>query len=298
MKPAGHQRWYGGVLMGTIGMVSFSGTLPATHLAVPAIGPVVLTSGRIVVAAALGALVLAFTRAPLPPRKHVPALIVMGLGWAVIYPLCIALGLRTAPSVHGAVVMGLMPTMTALFSVARTHERPPPSFWFGCFGGFVTVLAYVFAAGAGNFTPADLFFVVAMLSTSIAYVEGAKVAGHLDPRTVLCWALIAMVPLAIVPFVAGSMTVDWPAVPPAAWAGFAYVCLISMFLGSFAWYKGLADGGIARISQLLVLQPIVTALLAGVVVHEPVTRRDLLFACVVVVMVAICIRSRVVRSSG
>ena len=279
-------------------MVSFSGTLPATHIAVPSIGPVVLTAGRIVVAAALGALLLAVTRAPLPPRRHFPPLIIMGLGWAVIYPLCIALGLRTAPSVHGAVVMGLMPTMTALFSVVRTHERPPPSFWFGCFGGFLTVIAYVFAAGAGTFTPADIFFIVAMLSTSISYVEGAKVAQDLDPPTVLAWALIFMVPLAIVPFVLGSIAVDWHAVPPAAWAGFAYICLISMFLGSLAWYKGLADGGIARISQLLVLQPIVTALLAGVIAREPVTQRDLIFASVVVIMVAICIRSRVARPAA
>lgn len=285
----------GGVFMAALGVIAFGGTFPATKLALTAFDPVVVTAGRVVIAGGLGAAWLYLSRTRVPAWRDLIVLAITGAGMAIGYPYFVAMGLATASSVHGAVVAGFAPSATAVFAVVRHRERPPAIFWIGCIGSLLAVIAYVLATGAG-FTPADLYFVAAVLSTSIAYAEGANISHRLGADKTLSWALLLMVPVVVIP-----LAIDLIHAPPrdvtlAAWSGFAWVSLISMYFGAMAWFRGMQLGGTARISQMLVLQPLVTIGISRFVVHEAVTLRDLAYALAVIVCVAICIRSRASQS--
>jgi len=277
--------------MGALGIIAFGGTFPATKLALISFDPLVVTAGRIVVAGALSASWLILTRTRVPAWRDLVVLAITGAGLSIGYPYFVALGLATASSVHGAVVAGFAPSVTAAIAVLRHHERPRPIFWVGCIGSLAAVTAYVLATG-GGFTPADLYFVAAVLSTSIAYAEGANISHRLGADKTLSWALLLMVPVVAVPLVVRLVHAPPHDVSPVAFGGLAWVCFISMYFGAMAWYRGMQLGGTARISQLLVLQPLVTIGISRLIVHEAVTVRDLAYAFAVIVCVAIAIRSR------
>lgn len=274
-----------------VGIVAFSGTFPATKLAITGFDPFVVTAGRIIIAGTLGAALLILSRVTVPAWRDLVVLAVTGAGLAIGYPLFVALGLATASSVHGAVVAGFSPSATAALAVLRNNERPPAMFWVGCIGALIAVSAYVLASGVG-FTVADLYFIAAVASTSIAYVEGSRLSHRLGADKTLSWALLLMIPVVAIP-----LAIDLLKSPPhdvslAAWGGFAWVSLVSMFLGAMAWYRGMQLGGTARISQLLVLQPLVTIGISRLIVREAVTLRDLVYALAVIACVAIAIRAR------
>lgn len=287
--------WRDGLFMGGLGMLAFSGTLPATRLAAPIFGPTLVTSARIEVAAIFGVLTLLVSRQWRPPeRRHWWGVFWMGFGLAVAYPLFVALALERTPSAHGAVVIGIAPAATAVVAVARVGERPPKAFWIACLVGIAAVLAFAIHEGGGRVGLADGWLVAAMLSVGIAYVEGGKVSRELGGATTLCWAMIAMAPLAAAPLALCLWRRDWgQPIPGPAWAGLAYACVISMFLGSMAWYRGLAAGGIARIGQLNLIQPLLALLWSALLLGERVTGAALVCAGVVVMSMIVCVRSRV-----
>src|SRR5882724_5817545 len=286
--------WRSGLLLGTLGMLAFSGTLPATRLAVPAFGPIVLTCSRIAIAAALGAVALLLMRKPaFPQARHVVGIAWTGIGLAVGYPLFVALAVERVPASHGAVVIGLAPAATAILSVIRTGERPPPRFWVACATGVAAVALFAIWQGGGRLALADGWLLAATLSVGVGYVEGGRVARELGGTVTLCWAMILLSPVAVLVLCAAAIGRDWPAISWEAWTGFAYAGIVSMFLGSVAWYEGLAAGGIARVGQLNLVQPLVALGWAAVLLGEHVSWPFFMTAIVVLSSMAVCIRSRV-----
>jgi len=281
--------------MGGLGMLAFSGTLPATRLAVLAFGPTVITSARIEVAALLGVLTLLIGRQlRLPDRRYWLGILWMGFGLAIAYPFFVALALEHVPAAHGAVVIGLAPAATAVVAVVRLGERPTKAFWIACLVGITAVLVFAISQGGGGISLADGWLITAMLSVGVAYVEGGRVSRELGGTTTLCWAMIAMSPIMVIPLAFSVSRHDWgQPISAQAWAGLAYACVISMFLGSVAWYRGLAAGGVARIGQLNLLQPIFSLLWSALLLGERITSVTLVCACVVVVSMIVCLRSRV-----
>ncbi len=280
--------------MGSLGLLAFSGTLPATRLAVPVLGPTILTCSRIEIAAGLG--VVALLMLPgrrWPRRSEVPGILWTGLGLAVGYPLFVALALEHVPAAHGAVVVGLAPAATAVIAVLRTHERPPGRFWIGCGIGVLAVALFAIGQGGGRIEPADGWLLAAMLSVGLAYVEGGRVSREFGGTATLCWAMIMLAPFVAVPLFVEARTHAWGAIPWSAWTGFWYTGVVSMFLGSVAWYRGLAAGGIARIGQLNLAQPLLALLWSAVLLGERVTSSFVLTATIVLAAMAVCIKSRV-----
>lgn len=288
------QNWRNGLAMGTLGLLAFSGTLPATRLAVPVFGPTILTCGRIEIAAALGVMTVAVSRdARWPALRQLPGILWTGLGLAVGYPFFVALALERAPAAHGAVVIGLAPAATAIIAVLRTGERPPWRFWIGCVAGVIAIALFAFQQGGGRIELGDAWLLAAMLSVGIAYVEGGRVSRELGGAATLCWAMILLAPFAAVPLIVEVRAHAWQPIAWPAWAGFWYVGVISMFLGSVAWYRGLAAGGVARIGQLNLAQPLLALLWSAIVLGERVSAPFLITAVVVMVSMAVCIGSRV-----
>jgi drug/metabolite transporter (DMT)-like permease len=254
---------------GFLGILAFSMTVPATRLAAPELGGVVVGLGRALVAALLAAAFLLATRSRLPARRYWPGLATVALGVVVGFPLCTSLALAHAPASHAIVVVGLLPAVTAVMAVARAGERPPPTFWGACAVGVAAVLAFAVAEGAGRPQPADALLLAAVALAGLGYAEGGRLAREIGGSRVICWALLLAAPLLAAP-VAVAVARGGLAAGPGAWAGFAYVSVVSMFLGFFAWYRGLALGGVARVGQVQLVQPVLGLAWAALLLGEPI----------------------------
>ena len=293
--PSGQEnpgKWTVGVLSATLGMAFFSGTAPATKLAAPVFGSTTLTLARIVIAAGFGLVTLALThQLRFPDRRDLPGVLITGLGLAVGYPLLLALAVQHVPAYHAVVVVGLAPAATATISVLRTGERPRPWFWLGCLVGLAAVVAFAVHEGGGSLHLADGWLIAAVLSVAVGYVEGGRVARRIGALTTLCWALLLLAPAAIAGLLVLAATRTWTGLTWQAWAGLGYAGVFSMFLGSVLWYRGLAAGGIARIGQLNLAQPLLALAWSALLLHERLSWWVSATAVVVVLSVATCINS-------
>ena len=276
-----------------MGVLCFSGTAPATRVAAPAFGPETLTFARIVIAAALGLAALALMRdPPRPARADLPALARMGLGLAVGFPLLLAIAVERVPAAHGAVVIGLVPAATAVVSVMLTSQRPPALFWIGCGGGLAAVAAFAMSQGGGSLQAADLWLAGAVISCAVGYVEGARLAQRTGAIPALCWAMIVLAPMALIGLAISIAGRSFDHLAPGAWAGLLYAGVVSMFVGSIAWYRGLAAGGIARIGQLNLLQPLLAISWSALILKERITAAMPLTAVAVLAAMGLCLKAR------
>ncbi|HVA37518.1 MAG TPA: DMT family transporter [Candidatus Dormibacteraeota bacterium] len=284
-----------GLALGMLGVLAFSMTLPATRVAATEMGGTLVGLGRAVVAALLAALLLAATRQRVPERRHWGGLAIVVLGVVVGFPLFSALALASLPAAHAAVVVGLLPAATAVAAVARGHERPPLVFWLGCGLGVVAVLAFAVAQGAGLPRPADGLLLVAVALGGLGYAEGGRISRELGSWRVICWALVMALPFVAVPViwvVARDLAGSGLHMDARGWAGFAYVSVVSMFLGFFPWYRGLAIGGVARVGQLQLVQPVLTLAWSAWLLHERVSTATVLAALLVIASAGASVAAR------
>jgi drug/metabolite transporter (DMT)-like permease len=281
-----------GALFGGLGVLAFSFTLPATRVAVRQLDGTVVGLGRALVAASLAAAVLLATRQPLPPRRLWGRLAVVSLGVVLGFPLFSALALTLVPASHGAVVVGLLPAATAVMAVLRGGERPSRAFWGSALLGLLAVAAFAAASGAGRPQLADALFLVAVGLGALGYAEGGVLARELGAWQVICWALVGAAPF-LAPVVLLRAAEHGLSAGPAAWAGFLYVSLVSQFLGFFAWYRGLAQGGVARVGQLQLAQPVLTLAWSALLLGEQITPLTGAAALAVLASVILTQRTRV-----
>jgi drug/metabolite transporter (DMT)-like permease len=283
-----------GLLLGLAGVAAFSLTLPATRAAVAALDPVFVGTGRAVIAALLGAAFLAAGRHRLPTRAELKALAVVAAGVVIGFPLFTALAMRWVDASHGGVMLGVLPLGTAAAGAVFSRERPSAGFWLAALAGSALVIAFSLARGAGSLHWADLALLAAVASASVGYAEGARLAKSLGSLQVISWALVISAPVLLVPaLVSAPATL---ALPLSAWIGFAYVSLVSQYLGFLPWYRGLALGGIARVGQTQLLQPFFTIAAAALLLGETIDATTLIFALLVFAVVALGRRSRVERA--
>jgi drug/metabolite transporter (DMT)-like permease len=251
-------------------VVIFSGSLPATRVAVTDFSPLFLTSARAVIAALLGAALLLALRQDKPSRGDLLSLVIVALGVVVGFPLLTAFALQYVTAAHSIVFIGLLPLATAVFGVLRGGERPKPMFWlFSCLGS-ATVAGFALSAGGEISVAGDLLMIAAVLACGLGYAEGAKLSRRLGGWQVISWALVLSLPLMAVIALA-SLPGAWQGIAGSAWAGLAYVSVFSMLVGFVFWYRGLALGGIAAVGQLQLLQPFFGLLLAAGLLHETVS---------------------------
>jgi drug/metabolite transporter (DMT)-like permease len=276
---------------GALGVLGFSFSLPATRLAVKDLDPIAVGLGRAVVAAGLAAIVLRATRAPLPARRDLGRFAIVGFGVVVAFPLLTALALRDVPAAHGAVAVGLIPAATAVAAVVRAGERPPTAFWLAALAGVAAVLVFAITQGVHGLEAADAYVLIAVACVALGYAEGGALARDYGGPAVICWALLLCAPV-LLPVVAVDVARTGLHAGTDAWLGFAYVTLISMFLAFFAWYRGLAMGGIAYVGQVQLAQPVLTLTWAALVLGERVTAPMVIAASFVLLSVAATQRTR------
>jgi drug/metabolite transporter (DMT)-like permease len=277
---------------GFLGVLVFSLTLPATRIAVSGFDPVFVGLGRGIVAASLSLILLGITRSPLPPLRLLPNLYLVVAGVVIGFPLLSAIAMKDAPASYGAVITGLLPLSTALCGVWRARERPSLAFWIFAGLGSILVLGFALVSGSGSIRPVDLALVGAVAAAGLGYAEGAVLSRTLGSWQVICWSLVLSLPL-LLPIVWLHIPTDFSIISGNAVMGFLYVSIFSMFLGFFAWYRGLFLGGVARVGQVQLLQPFLTILASALVLGEHLTWRTLGFASAVFICVALGKRAQI-----
>src|SRR4051812_21722107 len=280
-----------GLLLGFVGMAIFGGTLPATRIAVSAIDPIAVTALRAAVAGLCSLALLIVLRRPFPPRRLWFQLVVAMLCVCIMFPLLMALAVQTVDAAHGGVVMGALPIATALVAVLITHERPRPLFWIASLAGGALVIAFALRQGGGKLSSGDLLLFAAVAASAIGYTYSGRLTSEMPGWEVISWVLVFALPISL-PAAALTMPADLGHIALKPWLGLLYLALFSQWIGFFAWNAGLGIGGIARVSQVQLLQPFVTFALAAVFNDETITLQILLFAAPVVLTVAISTRPR------
>jgi drug/metabolite transporter (DMT)-like permease len=282
-----------GLLWGLVGVVAFSFTMPFTRVAVHGLSPLFIGSGRAVVAAGLAVIALVATRQRLPRGRQWLRLSVVGGGIVVGFPMLTSYALTTAPASHGAVVVGLLPAATATMAAIRGHERPPPAFWVVAGLGALAAVGFASAqwGGLGQLHWADLLLFGAVLAAAIGYAEGGLMARELGAWQTVSWALVVCAPLMVLLAVVSAIQ-ETPSATHTQWAAFAYLGIVSMFLGFFAWYRGLAIGPMARVSQVQLVQPVMTIAWAGLLLDEELTWTTIVGGLVVVLCAGAAVRVR------
>ena len=280
-----------GLWLGAVGVAIFALTLPMTRLAVgtadaPLMSGIFLAMGRAAVAGALSALFLLATRAPLPRRQDWLPLATTSAGVVFGFPLLTSIAMRHVGAVHASVIVGVLPLATAAVGAWLHKQRPSPAFWACAAVGSALVVAYALMTSPGGFdlAPADLLLLGAMACAAVGYAYGAKLSQRMRAEQVICWALVIALPLTAPLAFAARPTQPLAA---SAWGAFAYVAVFSMWLGFFAWYRGLALGGTVRVSQVQLVQPFLGMLFAVPLLGETIDATTLAFAAAVVATVFI-----------
>jgi drug/metabolite transporter (DMT)-like permease len=283
-----------GYIFGFIGIVIFGMTLPFTRLAIREFDPLFISAGRTVGAALVAIPLLFMSGQPRPSRDDFKSLLVISAGVVLGFPILSSIAMKTAPASHGSVVLALLPLSTAFMSTIFAGEKPSRQFWLWGLLGSLAVIIYALWDGGLVFHSADILLVFAVLTASMGYAAGGNLSRKLGGWQVICWALIVSLPVTLPlayyfsDHVSGHETI-------VSWASFAYLALMSQLIGFFAWNKGLAMGGVAKVGQVQLLQTFVTQFMAYILLGEALTARSLFFAA----LVATCVwfgRKAVVKS--
>ncbi|WP_458318749.1 DMT family transporter [Mycolicibacterium brisbanense] len=282
-----------GVLWGLLGVVAFSFTIVFTRFAIGGLSPLFIGAGRATVAAALAATALAVTRQSLPRGIQWVRLAVVAAGVVAGFPLLTSYALTVAPASHGAVVVALLPAATAVTAVLRSREHPPAAFWATAAIGAAAavVFAMVQGGGIGHLSWADLLLFGAVAAAAVGYAEGGLLARELGAWQTVSWALVVAAPVMLV-LTAVAVVQQPPHATPAQWAAFGYLAAVSMYLGFFAWYRGLAIGSMAQVSQVQLVQPVMTICWAALLLHEPLTWLTVLGGAAVIACAGLAVRIR------
>jgi len=280
-----------GMLLGFIGVAMFGLTLPFTRIAVAELNPYFVTFGRAALGGICALSVFVFSRPKLLSRSQLMRLSVMALGVVYGFPLCVSLALKTLPSAHGGIVLGVLPLVTAVVGVLRFHERPSRSFWVTAVMGSLLVITYAALNGSGGLASEDGLLFVAVLSAAIGYNEGGKLSEEMSSVEVISWALVLTLPINI--FLAYLyLDFEISSVSAPALVSFVYLGLFSMYIGFFFWYSGIALGGVARVGQVQLLQPFLTLVGGYFLLDEKITAINVGFALCVLAVVVLGKRAR------
>jgi drug/metabolite transporter (DMT)-like permease len=279
-----------GLWLGLIGVAIFALTLPMTRLAVgtsdaPQMSGVFIAMGRAVVATALSAVFLLATRAPMPRRGDWLPLAITSAGVVFGFPLFTSIAMRYVEAVHASVIAGVLPLATAAVGAWLHRQRPSPGFWVCAAVGGVLVVAFaILRSGRSGLSiqAADALLLAGMACGAVGYGWGGRLSQRMPAEHVICWALVLALPLTAP---AALLTLPQSALPAVAWGGFAYVAVFSMWLGFFAWYRGLALGGTVRVSQVQLLQPFLSMLFAVPLLGESLDSLTVGFAAAVIAVV-------------
>lgn len=273
-----------GMVLGLIGVSIFALTLPMTRMAVTDLSPLFVSIGRVVLASGCAVFLAAVFRLPFPRKGLILALLGASAGVIFGFPILTAWAMDRVPANHGAVLLGILPLATAVFGVILDGDRPSKGFWFCALAGSAAVIVYAALEGGLTLLSADIALLCAVVAAGFGYAMGGRISREIGGWQTITWILIITLPVtsAILAF---EMMREWPSAEWSSWGAFVYLALFSQFIGFFAWYAGLAIGGVARVGQVQLLQTFLTFAGAAVLLGEMLDARTMTFALLVIVLV-------------
>jgi drug/metabolite transporter (DMT)-like permease len=275
-----------GMLIGFIGIFIFSLTLPVTKIAVQTFNPYFIAFARAVLAGVLAAIYLFSIKAKLPGLSELRQFVIVAIGVVFIFPLFINLAMTEGEASHAGVILGIMPLATVVAGVLLFRERPSLGFWVSALIGCTLVVTYAFMNSRGGIQYTDYLLLIACLANGISYAVGGNLSRTMNAKEVISWSLVIALPInalfSILTFESNYLQADF-----IAWSSFLYLSIFSMFIGFFFWYGGMAIGGISRVSQVQLLQPFCTLFASAILVSEPITGINIIFASLVIATVMI-----------
>lgn len=275
-----------GVMLGISGVILFSLTLPVTRLVIDHLDPFFIGLGRAAVAALVAAVLLLLNQSPIPDKNQFFQLALTASGVVIGFPVLSAWAMKTVDASHGGIMLGLLPLITAFASIFVSHERPSTGFWLAGLVGSGLVIGFALIKGSGSFQAGDIALVGAIICAAFGYAIGGKLSREMSGWKVICWSLVISFPFVLIPAVLTAP--ENPLILPlSVWSGFLYLALFSQLFGFFLWNRGLALGGIARVSQTQLLQPFFTLLFSVLLLAESIDTTSIVFALLVVITVAI-----------
>ncbi len=275
-----------GMLLGIFGVIAFGLTLPITRFVVPYFNPIFIGLGRAALATFFAIFLLLITKQSIPNKSQCYKLLIVALGVVVGFPVLSAWAMQTLPSSHGGVVLGILPLATAIVAVFISNERPSLGFWIFSIIGSALVIIYSLLHGSGSFQVGDFALLGAIVSAAVGYAVGGQISKELGGWQVICWTLVISFPFIFLPAWILAPN-NWLEIPFDIWVGFLYLALVSQLFGFFLWYKGLALGGIARVSQAQLIQPFITIIASVLLFNEKLEIITIAFALLVISTVAI-----------
>jgi drug/metabolite transporter (DMT)-like permease len=280
-----------GMVLAGIGVLLFSATFPATTIALRGFDPVFIGAGRSAGAAVLAAVTLWATKSRRPTKREFKMLLACVPGVGFGYGVLIAIALEHVTASHAAVVTGLLPAATAVVATVRAGERPGRLFWVASLTGACAVVVFALSSNAGSVHAADLLLLVALVLAAVGYAEGGRLAREMPGWRVICWVLVLSLPVSL-PLTVVSGIASPPHPDVSSGIALIYLASVTMFLGFFAWYSGLARAGIARASQLQLAQPFLTIGIAALVLGERPGPSTYVAGAVVLACVLVAQRAR------
>jgi len=270
-----------GMILGLVGVTAFGLTLPITKVVLPYMDPIFIGLGRAVLAGMVALILLIWFKQKIPNIKQIKQLFVVSLAVVVGFPVFSSWAMQYVPASHGGVVLGILPLATALVGVLIGNEKPSVSFWVCSIIGTALVVCYALLQGAGGLDIADLALLGAVISASVGYAIGGKLSRDIGGWQVICWALVLSLPFILIPAIINAPE-SFLNMPLEIHFSFLYLALVSQLFGFFFWYKGLALGGIVRVSQMQLFQPFITLLVSALFLGEVIDVVTLVFVVLVV----------------
>lgn len=287
--------------MGTLAVAAFGMTLPLTRIAVLAASPSDVFILRLLLSSGAASVCLLLMRVPVLPRQHWRATAWVSAGVVFGFPLFTSLAMNSAAAAHGGVVLGVLPLATAIAGSFYNAEQPSPAFWLIALAGTVLVVVFAMTDGAGTLHASDLYLLLAVVSAAVGYAVGGRLSQQLPAWQVISWALAVALPIALLL----AFFVNWPGMAPASlaggvvpvWVSLAYLGLISQYGGFLLWYRALALDGVARTSQIQLVQPFFTLAGAAFILGEVIDLRTALFTVLILLTVLLSRRTRIEKRS-
>lgn len=282
MRAEADKRPESGLVYGLIGVILFGLTLPCMTLAIRDLDVVFTGLGRALPAALLAGLVLIWTRTPFPQKHLWKDILITSAGVVVGFPIFATLAMKHTTASYGSVILSALPIATATAGMYFAHERPSKGFWLTAVAGALTVAVFAYSqkGNVSSFELGNLWLVLAVISAAVGYASGGQLSKELGGWQVICWALVFGAPFIIPVVYIFSGPIHWSA-SFSSWSSFIYLAFVSQFLAFFFWNKGLAVGGVAKVSQVQLLQVFVTLTGSALLLGEAVGVYHLIFAVLV-----------------
>jgi drug/metabolite transporter (DMT)-like permease len=262
-----------GWIFTSIGVACFSLSFVSVRLALRGFDPGLIALARGAGAGLVAVVCVLAGKYPLPASRQIVRLCLAATGIVFVFPILTTIALQTVPASHAATIAAVLPLLTALFGVLRRRERAPFAFWLiaGC--GTLVVACFLISRSNGmRLEQADILIMLGCIACAYGYAEGGFLAQEMGGWRAICWMLVLATPLAVALLISylvwrgGINHID----SMAPWFGLFYQVFVSQFLGFAFYYRGLAMGGVAKMSQIQQFQPVLTVLAAGIILAEQI----------------------------